>query len=164
MLQNQNNNIQSETQNATGAVIWSNQEESDEASDEYILTMVDIEIESTTPQATIFQDVIAEDNDQDNIEEENNNDISLFEFKEEEVFMNEDTNAQDEVEEKDEQHFGSANDLELSFNKNKNLLMDRNVWNADWGASKPMTPQGWHDSCKKDHIRSNLGQWNKKIK
>ena len=60
--------------------------------------------------------MIKEDNDQDNIEEENNNDISLFEFKEEEVFMNEDTNTQDEVEEKDEQHFGLANDLELTFN------------------------------------------------
>ena len=68
------------------------------------------------PQAAIFENVIKEDNDQDNIEEENNNDISLFEFKEEEVFMNEDTNTLDEVEEKDEQHFGLANDLELTFN------------------------------------------------
>ena len=31
--------------------------------------------------------------------------------------MNEDTNKQDEVEEKDEQHFGLASDLELTFNK-----------------------------------------------
>ena len=50
--------------------------------------------------------MIKEDNDQDNIEEEDNNDISLFEFKEEEVLRNEDTNKQDEVEKKDEQHFG----------------------------------------------------------
>ena len=42
------------------------------------------------------------------------------------------------------QHFGSPNDLELTFkknkNKNKNLLMDPNVWIADSGASYHMTP------------------------
>ena len=63
-------------------MIWSNQEESDEASVEYILTMVDMEIESTTPEPAIFEDVMKEDDDQDNIDEEDNNNICLFEFKE----------------------------------------------------------------------------------
>ena len=56
-------------------VTWSNQEEIDEASVEYILTMVDIEIESTTPEAAIFEDMIEEDNDQDNTEAEDDNNI-----------------------------------------------------------------------------------------
>ena len=68
--------------------------------------MVNMKIESTTPEAAFFEDVIKEDNDQDDIEEVDDNDISLFEIKEEEVLMNEDTNKHDEVDEKDEQHFG----------------------------------------------------------
>ena len=88
---NQSTNTQSQTQNETGSVTWSNQEESDEASVEYVLSMVDKKIESTTPEAAIFEDVIEEDNDQDSIEEEDNNNICLFEFEEEEVLMNEDT-------------------------------------------------------------------------
>ena len=47
-VRNKNSNIQSKTQNETGAVIWSNQGESDEASVQYILTMVNLEIESTS--------------------------------------------------------------------------------------------------------------------
>ena len=89
---------------------------------------------------TSFEDMTEEDNHQDDIEEADDNDISLFEFKEEEELMNEDTNKQDEVEEQDGQHFGLANDLELTFNKNKNLLMDPNVWIVDSGASNHMTP------------------------
>ena len=55
---NNNNNTQSQTQNETGAVTWSNQEESDEASVGYILAMIDNEIEPTTPEGAIFEDKI----------------------------------------------------------------------------------------------------------
>ena len=82
-----------------------------------------------------------EGNDQDDIQEVENNNICLLEFEEEEVLMNEDTNKQDEVEETNEQHFGLGNDLELTFNKNKNLLMGPNIWSVDLGASNYMTPQ-----------------------
>ena len=97
-------------------------------------------MESASPESAIFEDMIEEYNDQDNIEEGDDNDICLFEFEEDEVLMNEDTNKRDEVEEKDEQHFGLASDLELTFNKKKNLLIDQNVWIADSGASNRMTP------------------------
>ena len=90
-VRNQNNNTQNRTQNKTEAVTRSNQEESDEASVEYILTMVDMEIESTTPEAASFEDEIKEDDDQENIEEEDNNDICLFEFEEKELFANDTT-------------------------------------------------------------------------
>ena len=33
-----------------------------------------------------------------------------------------------------------GNDLELTFNKNKNLLMGPNIWSVDLGASNYMTP------------------------
>ena len=52
-VRNQNNITQSQTQNETGSVVWTNQEESDEASVEYILTMV--EIKSPTPEAAILK-------------------------------------------------------------------------------------------------------------
>ena len=133
-VRNHNNNMQNQTQNETGVVTWSNLEESDEESVEYILTMMDIETESTTQEQAIFGDVIEEDNDQDDTEEEDDKNISLFEFKEEEELMNEDTNKQDEIEGQDEQHFGLANDLELTFNKNKSLLMDPNVLIVDSGS------------------------------
>ena len=125
--------------------MWSNQELNDEVSVEYVLTMVDMEIESTTPEAAILEDVIEEDNDQDDIKEVDDNDISLFEFKEEETFTNKDTNKQDEVKEND---FGLANDLELNFNKNKNLLMDPNVCITDSGASNHMTPHNNRNTSK----------------
>ena len=52
--------------------------------------MMDNEIESTTPEAAIFEDKIEEDSDQDDTEEDNDKDISLFELKEEEELMTKD--------------------------------------------------------------------------
>ena len=89
-VRNHNKSTQSSTQNETGVVTWSNQEECDEASVEYILAMMDNEIESTTPEAAIFEDKIEEDNDQDDTEEDDDKDISLFELKEEEELMTKD--------------------------------------------------------------------------
>ena len=93
--QKHNNNMKSQTQNEAGVVTWSNQKESDETSVECILTMVDIEIESTTPEQEILEDMIEEDDDQDDTEEEDDNNVLLFEFKEEKESTDEDTNKQD---------------------------------------------------------------------
>ena len=68
-VRNHNNSTQRQTQHETRLVTWSNQEGRDEASVEYILSMVDMEIEPTTPETAIFYDVTKEDNDQDDIEE-----------------------------------------------------------------------------------------------
>ena len=53
-VRNYNNSTQSQTQHETQLVTWSSQEERDEASVEYILSMVDMEIEPTTPETAIF--------------------------------------------------------------------------------------------------------------
>ena len=116
--------------------------------------MMNIKIESTTPEEAIFEDMIEEDNDQDDTGEEDDNNI----FKEEEELTNEHTNKQDEIEKQDEQHFGLANDLELTFNKKQVFSW---IQMCGLQTSNHITPQGWHDWYTKNHVRSNLGQWNK---